>query len=500
MTAHDSARKPAINVCLLQPPGYIHALALLEAAEYVTEKCILAGYQAGLSKNRLLPTGLNIVFGAHINPQENPAYPPNTVIFNTEQIPEKSVWINSRYKNCLDRHFVWDYSQFNLAALDHERVQQINFYHVEKLRRIVLSQQREYDLVFYGSMNERRKTIIEKLRSKGLKILTVFGLYGPERDALLDKARAVLNLHFYESQIFQQIRAFYALSNGIPVISENYPEASAPSIYGEVIFTPGREPFADFVLKLLTQNERFELESREKISRFHASKDNPEFEQALEKTIDAVIGKKSPERHAGPPAPARINLGYGKDYRPGYLNIDINPDTAPDMVVDLSARLYLPVTIPSPVYGEVILAENRIDEIVAINVLERIQQLPQLMGNCLQLLKEGGRFTTLVHYDLSLGAWQDPANVRAFNENSWLYYTEWFWHLGWFNHRFELTETALNLSEYGKSLVAKSVPQEEILRTPRAIDSMKVVLTKRKTTAEEKTMARAYSNGFIASQ
>ncbi len=497
MAAHDTARKPAINVCLLQPPGYIHALALLEAAEYVTEKSILAGYQTSLNKNRLLSCGLNIVFGAHISPQGSLAYPPNTVIFNTEQIPEKSAWINSQYKNCLDRHFVWDYSQFNLAALGHERAQQINFYHAEKLRRIVPDQQPGYDLIFYGSMNDRRKKIIEKLRSRGLKILTVFGLYGPERDALLGKARAVLNLHFYESQIFQQIRAFYALSNGIPVISENFPEASAPPIYGEVIFTPAREPFEDFVLNLLAHNERFEQTAREKISRFHASKDNAEFDQTLEKTIDAVLGKQSPEVAVKPPAPSRINLGCGNDYRPDYLNIDVDPNTNPDVIVDLSALLELPVSVPSPIYGTVTFAENQIDEIIAVNVLEQVQQLPQLMGNCLKLLKAGGRFTIQVPYDLSLGAWQDPRQVRAFNENSWLYYTEWFWKLGWFNERFDCTETSLNLTDYGKSLVSRNVAQEEILRTARAIDSMKVVLTKRKTTPEEKTMARANDSRLI---
>ncbi len=499
MTAHDPTQNPAINVCLLQPPGYIHALALLEAAEYVAEKCMLSGYQAGLRKNRLLSSGLNIVFGAHISPQENPAYPPNTVIFNTEQIPEKSAWINSRYKNCLDRYFVWDYSSFNLAALGHARTQQVNFYHVEKLRRITPDPQPEYDLIFYGSMNERRKKILENLRGRGLKILTVFGLYGPERDALLRKARAVLNLHFYESQIFQQIRAFYPLSNGIPVISENFPEASAPSIYGEVMFTPGREPFENFVLDLLTQNERFERATAEKISRFHASRDNLEFGEVLKKTIDAVLDPATLKPATKPHAPTRINLGCGKDYRPGYLNIDTNRDLSPDMTLDLSAPAEFPVSAASPTHGEVILGENQFDEIIAINVLEQVQQLTQLMSNCLRLLKDGGQFTILVAYDLSLGAWQDPRQVRAFNENSWLYYTEWFWKLGWFHDRFDCTETSLNLSDYGKILVNKNMPQDEVLRTPRAIDSMRVVLTKRKTTAEEKTLARSYDSGFIDS-
>jgi hypothetical protein len=376
MTAHDTAGKPAINICLMQPPGYIHALALLEAAEYVTEKCILAGYQAGLSKNRLLPSGLNIVFGAHISPQESAAYPPNTVIFNTEQIPEKSVWINSQYKNCLDRHFVWDYSPFNIAALGHQRAQLVNFSHVEKLHRIVPDQKPEYDLIFYGSMNDRRKKIIEALRARGLKILTVFGLYGAERDALLGKARAVLNLHFYESQIFQQVRAFYALSNGIPVISENFPEASAPGLYSEVIFTPGREPFESFVQKLLAGPAPFELAAREKTARFHASKDNTEFACTLEKTISAVLGKISPAPTTTS-VPTRINLGCGQDYRLDCLNIDVDPHANPDLIVDLSALAEWPVSLASPIYGTVTLGENQIDEIIAVNVLEQIQQLPQ---------------------------------------------------------------------------------------------------------------------------
>lgn len=488
--------KPAINVCILQPLGYIHALALLEAAEYVAEKCRLAGYQASLGKNRILPGGLNIVFGAHIKPEKNPEFPLNTVIFNTEQIPEKSVWNNPDYRKCLDRHVVWDYSDVNLAQL-HARSWRVDFYHVEKLNRIALAEQREYDLIFYGSMNERRKKIIDNLAGRGIRILTVFGLYGPERDALLGKARAVLNLHFYDAQIFQQIRAFYALSNGVPVISENFPEDSAPSLYREVIFTPGRERFEDYVVKLLGQGGHFESEGPEKISRFHTTRYNTDFDQVLEQTIDAVQSH-SPAGPAMPQIPTRINLGSGKDYRMGYLNIDINPDSNPDVVQDLAAPMTFPVPVQSPVYGKLVLDENSFDQIIAIDVLEHVPQLPQLMGNCLKLLKEGGQFRILVPYDLSLGAWQDPTHVRAFNENSWLYYTQWFWYLGWLEHRFEITESNLNLSEFGKELVNKGLSQAEVLRTPRAVDSMSVVLTKRKTTPEEKTLARSYSNKFIA--
>ena len=79
-----------------------------------------------------------------------------------------------------------------------------------------------------------------------------------------------------------------------------------------------------------------------------------------------------------------------------------------------------------------------------------------------------------VPYDLSLGAWQDPTHVRAFNENSWRYYTDWHWYLNW-TDRFELTALEMRLSKVGEAL---ELPQDVILRTPRAVDSMYVVLTK----------------------
>ncbi len=492
-----NSAKPSINVCLLQPPGYIHALALLEAADYIVAKAREIGYEAQLCKNRLLPSGLNIVFGAHINPKDKSTLPGNVVLFNTEQLPEQSAWTSADYRNLLQRHYVWDYSATNMANIGHDRKQLVCFHHAEALHRITPAKTPEYDLIFYGSINDRRKAILEELRtSHGLKLLSVFGLYGPERDALLGNARALLNLHFYDSQIFQQIRAFYALSNGIPVISENFPRSSAPDIYQNVIFTPGTEAFGSFVARLLRDRDRFATEAADKIRRFQASRDLDNFKTALEKTIAAVLDEKSLSTVV-PPAPTRMNIGSGKDYRAGYLNVDINPKSNPDVVLDLAAALQLPVSARSPVYGDITLGEMSLDEIVAIDVLEHVPNLQQLMTNCLNLLKVGGRFDILVPYDLSLGAWQDPTHVRGFNENSWLYYTEWFWYLGWFEYRFDCVSIDLIPSEFGKGLINKNTPQQELLRTPRAIDSMKVILSKRKTTPEEKTSARAFSNNFL---
>jgi hypothetical protein len=56
-----------------------------------------------------------------------------------------------------------------------------------------------------------------------------------------------------------------------------------------------------------------------------------------------------------------------------------------------------------------------------------------------------------------------------------VYYCAWHWYLGWKDYRFEMTHIDYRRSEYGKTL---ELEEDELLRTPRAVDSMYVVLRK----------------------
>ena len=178
--------------------------------------------------------------------------------------------------------------------------------------------------------------------------------------------------------------------------------------------------------------------------------------------------------------PLQLNLGSGRNFREDYLNIDIRDDWAPDIVVDLN----LPFphtdqqTFQTHRFGTISIAKNTFKKITAHDVLEHIQNLVVFMKSCLDLLEVGGEFDILVPYDLSYGAWQDPTHVHAFNEKSWLYYTEWFWYLRWTEARFELDELHFELNSIGQKLIDQGTPQEEVLRFPRAVDSMRVKLRK----------------------
>lgn len=127
--------------------------------------------------------------------------------------------------------------------------------------------------------------------------------------------------------------------------------------------------------------------------------------------------------------------------------------------------------------GRFAVEKGMVTEIIANDVLEHIPDLVSAMTNCRDLLKRGGEMHIHVPYDLSLGAWQDPTHVRAFNENSFLYYTDWHWYLNW-EEKFTCTQMGFELSDLGHEMQEQKVPTETVIRTPRAVDALQVILRK----------------------
>lgn len=167
-----------------------------------------------------------------------------------------------------------------------------------------------------------------------------------------------------------------------------------------------------------------------------------------------------------------LNLGSGKDFREDCLNADIQAIKNPDWLVDIT-NITWGSTI-STRFGEIKIEKGMFDKIIANDVLEHISDLVAAMTNCKDLLSDKGEFHIHVPYDLSLGAWQDPTHVRAFNENSWLYYTDWHWYLGW-KDRFYLKELRLEKSKLAEEM---NISDQMLTILPRMVDGMKVVLAK----------------------
>jgi hypothetical protein len=81
---------------------------------------------------------------------------------------------------------------------------------------------KEIDVLFYGSLNPRRKVILDRIVAQ-CKLRHLFGVYGEQRDALIARSKIVLNLHCTPAQIFEQTRVSYLLNNAQFVLCETSP-------------------------------------------------------------------------------------------------------------------------------------------------------------------------------------------------------------------------------------------------------------------------------------
>ena len=101
-------------------------------------------------------------------------------------------------------------------------------------------------------------------------------------------------------------------------------------------------------------------------------------------------------------APLRLNLGCGRDVRPGYENID---------------RLPHPGVIVADVEGEGLpFPDGSVDAILARHVMEHVVRFDKALHECWRVLRVGGRLEIAVPY-----GWyglENPYHVRVFTKRS----------------------------------------------------------------------------------
>ena len=218
-------------IWVVTPPDYDHSAAFYEVALGLQGGFQALGIPAQIitSKDRI--KGKTIVLGANLLPgMQGVVPPPKSILFNLEQITPGSSWLTPAYLKLLKRYQVWDYSQYNINQLGKLGISKVTHCPIgfsEKLQRIEHLQDKDIDVLFYGSMNERRLQILEALVNAGLKAEAVFGVYGKQRDEMIGRSRIVLNIHYFPSKIFEIVRISYLLANRVCVVSEDSPSDSA---------------------------------------------------------------------------------------------------------------------------------------------------------------------------------------------------------------------------------------------------------------------------------
>ncbi len=212
-----------VQIVLVEPPGYQHTAALAEMAETLVYGFRALGHSAAAGINGFAAGSLNVVLGAHLlSPAAAAALPADTVVYNLEQVEDHLFEWAPVLKDLFARCEVWDYSRRNIARLKAlaPRLRHLPIGTVPEMGRIRPATEQDIDVLFYGAVNERRRTVLKAVADAGLELKAVFGAYGAARDALIARAKVVLNLHKHEAQVFEIVRVSYLLANRKAVVSE----------------------------------------------------------------------------------------------------------------------------------------------------------------------------------------------------------------------------------------------------------------------------------------
>jgi SAM-dependent methyltransferase len=464
---------PAGRITLLVHPKMRSVLAsLIEMlfsglSELSFSPAIVGDSLSDWQVSRVIVLGANFFGGEQLN-----SLPRDSIIFNVENT--SSSFFTEEYIKLLRKFTVWDFDLRNtleLSQLIVRPVRYVRLFYVNSLKRITGGADKDIDVLFFGSFNPRRSAVLDSLRARGISVSAVFGVFGADLDNLIARSKVVINIHFYANGRVEMIRLFDLLANSQTIVSELNPGEELDDDLRGAFATAPYEGLVDATEALVHDPERCATLAKTGFCAFSSRSSN-------------ILGEAlawSDQRRI----PAHAVIGSGKLYDPNLLNIDNDARWHPDVVADISDRALFEREFTSHRFGMLRLQRGWFDSIVTSHVLEHIPDLVTAMSNCLELLCNGGVLKVTVPYDLAYGAWQDPTHVHAFNERSWLYYCEWYWYLGWTRSRFDLVEQKFRYSPLGETLAGRGCSAEEILRSPRAVDEMYVVLRKRPLTEAE---------------
>ncbi|MDR2431980.1 MAG: hypothetical protein LBD99_07010 [Candidatus Margulisbacteria bacterium] len=228
-------RESRYHICLVQPkqdPRY--TLVFREIALLLIHTFAALGRPCSLKVNQVLNDKINIMLGFTIINFQNFPQKLKYIPYQLEQLSNAEGWYKEipGFKDFLQKAYeIWDYSEANINFLRAENIpaKYLPLGYHEKLE-VLSPADKDIDVLFFGSINERRRKILEKLSEQGLKVETLFGVYGAKRDEYLARAKIALNIHYYSMNILESARISYLLNNKVFVITERSADNPYPAV------------------------------------------------------------------------------------------------------------------------------------------------------------------------------------------------------------------------------------------------------------------------------
>ena len=253
---------------------YIHSNVFheIEAAVYFTLQKM--GHDVTNSVNEFKSNARNIVFGMHHCPVDVVRHdiPKDTIIYSLEQMrdqPECLRWCR-KYRGLE----VWDYSKRNVDVLQKAGVENIKHVQIGYVPEITYfernkPEERDIDILAYMSPSPRRLQIMNQFaEDKNINFVAVQSTYGDDRDALLKRAKLVINLHNHDNQIFEMVRVSHLIQNKVPVLAERNETTDFPAYMEGTVNTAPYEKFVEKAYELLKNPEQLDKQAEKGLEIF----------------------------------------------------------------------------------------------------------------------------------------------------------------------------------------------------------------------------------------
>jgi hypothetical protein len=217
-----------------------HGPIFADVIELLRDALGRLGHSVRATVNGFVPDRLNILVGhtVFLRPSDFAAIRSSGaayVVFQTEPLDDR-VGYAPRQPEYLDflskAPQIWDYSPANLpflARLGCRDVRHIPLGYAAGLERITPATEKDTDVLFYGALIPRRNVILTALHARGVRVKVLHGAYGPSRDREIARAKAILNVHQFDTPHLEEIRVAFLLNNRCFVVSET----SDRNPYGE---------------------------------------------------------------------------------------------------------------------------------------------------------------------------------------------------------------------------------------------------------------------------
>lgn len=166
------------------------------------------------------------------------------------------------------------------------------------------------------------------------------------------------------------------------------------------------------------------------------------------------------------PDNCKLNVGCGRDIKPGWINLDKSPLVNADVVMDINIERFSSANY------------NKASEIYMSHVLEHLTNPLHVMEQLWLVAKPDCRIFVRVPYGSSDNAWEDQTHVRPYFMGSFAYFSQMYYRGADYGYRgdWEINQISLDVFADRCSSSDGNKVIEEIRLKRNMVNEMQVLM------------------------